>query len=69
MLGVGDMDDGIIYVAKLGEQEFGIGGFIDIVNSANKITFVGRKGKKKFNIQKVNGCVININITVMLNIC
>ncbi|QMV14335.1 hypothetical protein [Vibrio spartinae] len=53
LLGVGDMDDdGNIYVAKLGEQTFGIGGFIDIVNSVNKITFVGRKGKKKFQYPK-----------------
>lgn len=48
LLGVGNIDeDGNVYVAKLGGSLFGVGGFIDIVDNVNKITFIGRYTKKK----------------------
>lgn len=48
LLGVGDVDpDGNVYVARLGGIPFGIGGFVDIVSSVKKITFISRQKPRK----------------------
>ncbi|PMR74625.1 hypothetical protein [Billgrantia endophytica] len=46
ILGVGQCVDGVsINIARLGGAVFGVGGFIDIVQSVRKITFCNRSGK------------------------
>ncbi|MYM60917.1 propionate CoA-transferase [Vibrio sp. OCN044] len=44
VLGVGDLDShGNIHVASLGKKFFGVGGFVDISQSINKLSFCHRK--------------------------
>lgn len=49
ILGVGQSADGvginIADIANLGGAVFGVGGFVDIVQSVQKITFCNRSGK------------------------
>lgn len=51
LLGVGELDrNNNINVAKLGDKFFGVGGFLDITQSIDKITFCTRKKERLRNI-------------------
>ena len=55
LLGVGEIDKANnINVANLGDKFFGVGGFLDITQSIDKITFCTRKKEKLASINEFN---------------